>query len=310
MLYFFYFILLFIAEIVYLRLAKRYNITNHSNHRSSHTGSTIRGGGIIFLIAAILVLTSYTIYILPILSIFIIGIISFLDDLYALSSRLRISFHLIAVLLLFYWTPFNNHPFYFFILLGILVIGIINAYNFMDGINGMTGLYSLVVFAGLQYVNLFKTEFIAADMIWLPMIACGVFLYFNFRKKAKCFAGDVGSITIALWIIILLFKLIFISQNWVYLLFLAVYGVDSVLTIVHRLILKQNIFKAHRLHFYQLLANEKKIPHLLISSGYALTQLVIILIVVLHIHLPFIRLFLICIIPLLFVYMLLKPRLR
>src|SRR5205823_1126030 len=133
--------------------------------------------------------------------------------------------------------------------------GIINMYNFMDGINGITGAYTLVVLGGLQYVNLNIQPFIKADLIWLPMLASLVFLFFNFRKRAKCFAGDVGSVAVAFWIVFLLFKLIMVSNNWIYILFLSVYGVDAVLTIMHRLMLKQNIFQAHRLHFYQILAN-------------------------------------------------------
>jgi UDP-N-acetylmuramyl pentapeptide phosphotransferase/UDP-N-acetylglucosamine-1-phosphate transferase len=150
----------------------------------------------------------------------------------------------------------------------------------MDGINGITGVYSLVILGGLQYVNMQQVAFVDADMIWLSMIACIVFLFFNFRSKAVCFAGDVGSVTIAFWIVTLLLQLIFTTGNWIYILFLAVYGVDTILTIIHRLILRQNIFKAHRLHFYQLLANERKVPHLLVSLFYGLIQGLIILFVV------------------------------
>ena len=112
------------------------------------------------------------------------------------------------------------------------------------------------------------------------MLSCIVFLFFNFRKRARCFAGDVGSVSIAFWILMLLIQMIIVSGNLIYLLFLAVYGVDSVLTIIHRIILKQNIFEAHRLHFYQLLANECHVPHLLVSSLYAFIQLVIIAFVI------------------------------
>ena len=147
-------------------------------------------------------------------------------------------------------------------------------------------------------------------MIWLPIIACLVFLFFNFRKKAKCFAGDVGSITIALWLISLLFKLIFLTQNWAYFLFLGVYGVDSIFTIVHRLILKQNIFKAHRLHFYQLLVNECKLPHLFVSFSYALIQALIIIFIILNPGVSIIRLICIIILPLSLTYLLIKPRLQ
>lgn len=177
----------------------------------------------------------------------------------------------------------------------------------MDGINGITGCYSVIILAGLQWVNMHQFYFIKPDLIWLPLLACIVFLFFNFRKRAKCFAGDVGSITIALWIIMLLFDLIFITHNWTYILFLAVYGVDSVLTIVHRLLLKQNIFKAHRLHFYQIMVNERKFPHLWVAFGYAFVQGIIILLILIDLKLATFTLFVITIIPLMIIYISLKP---
>jgi UDP-N-acetylmuramyl pentapeptide phosphotransferase/UDP-N-acetylglucosamine-1-phosphate transferase len=254
--------LFFIVMILYFRIADHYNIIDHPNDRSSHTEVTIRGGGVIFLFAALTGLVIHAEFWMPILGLFIIGIISFIDDRITLSGKIRILFHLGAVTLLFLFLgTFGAFSWWISAGLYIIVIGIINAYNFMDGINGITGLYSLVVLGGIQYVNYYVIKFIEPDMIWLPMLAAVVFLFFNFRKRAKCFAGDVGSVTIAFWIIFLLLKLIIISGNYLYILFLGVYGVDTVLTIIHRLGLKQNIFDAHRLHFYQILANEQKWPH-------------------------------------------------
>jgi UDP-N-acetylmuramyl pentapeptide phosphotransferase/UDP-N-acetylglucosamine-1-phosphate transferase len=294
----------------YFRIAHHFNIIDHPNERSSHNNITIRGGGIVFLLAALFVAFLHPDYWLPLSGILIIGTISFMDDIVTLSSRLRLLFHLIAVTIMFlYLNVFNIEPFYIYALLYIIVIGVVNMYNFMDGINGITGAYSLVIFCGLLYINIRQMAFINNDMILIPMLACGVFLYFNFRKKAKCFAGDVGSVIIAFWIIMLLLKLIFITGNWSYILFLVVYGIDSVLTIIHRLILKQNIFKAHRLHFYQLLANEQKTPHLVISAGYSLIQLLIILLVIFNTTLSYKGLFIVTILPLIFIYLLLKSRL-
>jgi UDP-N-acetylmuramyl pentapeptide phosphotransferase/UDP-N-acetylglucosamine-1-phosphate transferase len=295
--------------LLYFRIADHYNITDHPNERSSHTHVTIRGGGIIFLFAAAVAIIWHTDYWLPIFGIFIIGIISFIDDQRTLSNKIRIVFHLIAVTLLFiYLHLFSTFPVYGSILLYILAIGIINAFNFMDGINGITGAYSLIVLGGLQYINLQQIHFVDPDLIWLPMLACFVFLYYNFRKKAKCFAGDVGSVTIAFWIIVLLLDLILTSNNWTYILFLAVYGVDTVLTIIHRLWLRQNIFKAHRFHFFQLLANEQKIPHLLVSFFYAVVQLLIIIWIIKNPK-PFWLNFIITCIPLIVIYVSLKSRL-
>jgi UDP-N-acetylmuramyl pentapeptide phosphotransferase/UDP-N-acetylglucosamine-1-phosphate transferase len=300
----------FLVMLSYFKIADRYNIIDHPNERSSHSEITIRGGGVIFLFAALLVLILHMEYWLPMLGVFIIGIISFLDDKHTISRRIRIFFHLVAVTILFLTLKvFAFLPYYYCLALYILVIGIINAYNFMDGINGITGAYSLVIFSGLQYINLQQRPFIHPDMIWLPIVACVIFLVFNFRKKAKCFAGDVGSVSIAFWIALLLLDVIIATHQWSYILFLAVYGVDSVFTIIHRLMLKQNIFKAHRLHFYQILVNEYKMPHLVVSGIYAIIQLAIIVVLLSFKQMPFTNLFVIIIIPLSIAYVGIKPKL-
>lgn len=302
-------LILLASILIYFRIADRFNIIDKPNARSSHTEITIRGGGIIYLVAALIAGIAYPQFWIPLLGMFIIGIISFVDDRITLSSKIRIIFHLTAVTLLFYFfNLFTDYPVWLIPVMYVLVIGIINAYNFMDGINGITGVYSLVILAGLQYVNYFQYQFIEQDLIWLPLLASLVFLIFNFRKKAKCFAGDVGSVTIAFWIILLLIQLMITSGHLSYILFLAVYGVDAVLTIMHRLLLKQNIFEPHRLHFYQILANERKWSHLVVSVLYGLIQLSIIAAVI---WLPnnLLLLFLATTLPLAIVYILIKPKL-
>ncbi len=299
-------ILLFAGILLYFRIADRYNIIDHPNERSSHSEITIRGGGVIFLFVAIAAVIRHPEYWLFIAGIFLMGIISFIDDMITLSSKIRILVHLIAVTLFFISITVFSLPVYEVLILYFIVIGTINAYNFMDGINGITGAYSLVVLGGMQYVNLFKIGFVHEDLIWLSMLACGVFLFFNFRKKAQCFAGDVGSVTIAFWIVTLLIKLILITHNWSYILFLAVYGTDSVLTISHRLVLKQNVFKAHRFHLYQIMVNERKLPHLWVAFGYALLQAIIISFIIISPLKTAFQLFMIILIPLVIIYILLK----
>ncbi len=294
---------------LYIRLAHKFHIFDQPNNRSSHNTPTIRGGGVVFVFSIFIAGLFYSSYWLPVSGAWLIGVISFLDDRVELSRKLRFAVHLLAVSLMFYYLQvFNLLPVFGIIALYILVVGIINAYNFMDGINGITGLYSLTVLSGLQYVNQYQFQFIEPDLIWFPMLACLVFLYFNFRKKAAVFAGDVGSITIAFWIIFLILQLILKTNDLTYILFLAVYGVDSILTIIHRLILKQNIFDAHRMHFYQILANEQKIPHRMVSILYALMQILIIFFL-LTTELNIIAVFLIAVLPLVFIYIMMKPKL-
>jgi UDP-N-acetylmuramyl pentapeptide phosphotransferase/UDP-N-acetylglucosamine-1-phosphate transferase len=300
-------ILFFGAMLSYFRIANHYDIIDKPNARSSHTEITIRGGGIVFLVAALTAFVFHQEFWAPCVALFIIGAISFVDDRMTVPSRVRILFHLLAVSIIFiYLGLFRTLPWWGIALGYVLVVGIINGYNFMDGINGMTGLYTLVILGSLQFVNYYISPFIEADIIWIPFLASIVFLYYNFRKKAKCFAGDVGSITMALWVTFLIISLILNTSNFSYILFLAVYGVDTILTIVHRLILKQNIFQAHRMHLYQLLVNERGFSHLGVSVVYGLLQLMVILAVIFS-SLSFFTIAALTLLPLVLAYFSLKP---
>ncbi len=273
-------IILFALMLIYFRIANKYNIIDKPNHRSAHTEITLRGGGIIYPIA-------YVIYLLLDVKNFVghwefgVGLllictISFIDDVIDLSSKIRLVFHFISVtLLLYFLQAFQLLPIWSIPILYILIIGILNAYNFMDGINGMSGLYSLVILGSLLYINESVIQFTQQDFIIYPLLASLVFLFFNFRKKAKCFMGDVGSMGIAFWVIALVTLLIIETGQFKYILFLTVYGVEVTFTIMERLLLKENIFEAHRRHLYQLLANEKKVSHLVISTVYAFIQLLV-----------------------------------
>ena len=145
----------------------------------------------------------------------------------------------------------------------------------MDGINGITGLYSFVILSTLYYINQYKIIFTDVNFIIYPVLASLVFLFFNFRIKAKCFAGDVGSMSIAFWILALLGALVIKTKDFTYFLFLGVYGIEVISTILQRIKLKENIFEAHRHHLYQLLVNKMKWSHLLVSTMYGVIQLLI-----------------------------------
>lgn len=269
-------IALFIAELIYFIIAKRYKIIDHPNERSSHETVTIRGGGIIIpfsIFASAFVFKDVWFFLIG--ALFIIAIISFLDDIKDVPNYIRFLIHIAAVsMILTSIHAFKTWPIWIIIIAFVLIIGVINAFNFMDGINGITGVYSLVLLTSLLFVNQ-KFNFIHKSFIIIPIIANMVFLYFNFRKKAKCFAGDVGSVSIGFWIAILLLMVITKTGDLKYIFFLSIYGVDTVLTILHRLVLKQNIFRAHRMHFFQYLVNERKIPHLAVALLYGSVQMLI-----------------------------------
>ena len=121
--------------------------------------------------------------------------------------------------------------------------------------------------------------------------------------------GDVGSMGIVFWIIALIGLLILKTENFKYLFFLTIYGVDVVFTILERLKLKENIFEAHRKHLYQLFANEKNISHLAISSSYALVQLIINVFLI-NSNFNLLPISLIIIIPMISIYFFLKNKIK
>lgn len=195
-------ILLFAVMLAYFRIADKFNIIDKPNQRSSHTQITIRGGGIIFPVAAILSGLFFTADLhtwILIAAILAISIVSFWDDVSSLPNRVRIAVHLLSVTALLYATQaFSILPWWTVAVAYILIIGAINAYNFMDGINGITGVYSLVILLSCLYFNTEIKEVVNSPYIVTAIIACLVFLFFNFRKKAECFAGDVGSVSVGL----------------------------------------------------------------------------------------------------------------
>ena len=268
-------VILFLCEIIYFRIADRFNIIDKPNQRSSHTCITIRGGGIIFFLG-MMVYAIWSGFSYPwfLLGLSMISVISFIDDIAELSPKARLVVQFTAMFLMFYQWGMTAMPIWYIAITLIVCTGIINAYNFMDGINGITGGYSLAVLLPLAFINS-RVDFVDQDMIITAIISVLVFNFFNFRKKAKCFAGDVGSVSIAFIVLFFLGKLILHTENPVYIMFLAVYGIDSVLTIVHRIMLKENISKPHRKHMYQIMANELRIPHVVVSSVYMLMQMVI-----------------------------------
>lgn len=265
-------VLLFAAMLVYFRIADRYNIIDRPNERSSHTRVTIRGGGVVFYLGALAwFIWSGAAYPYFFAGLTLITLISFLDDILTLSNRIRISIHLLSVVLLFIEVQLFEHPWWVVPIALILVIGTINAYNFMDGINGITAMYSFAVLLQLWLANR-DIGFVDDRLLYCTAVANGVFAFFNFRQHAKCFAGDVGSVGMSFILIFATLSLILATGNLIYILFFAVYGVDSVLTIIYRLSRRENIFKAHRTHLYQYLANEAKGNRLVIAMCYGILQ--------------------------------------
>ena len=270
-------VLLFLTELFYFKLANKFNIIDKPNERSSHRKVTLRGGGIIFYFGALVYfLANHWEYPWFIVALTLITFISFVDDIRSTSQSLRLVFHFAAMVLMFYQWDLFSLSWWWIIVALIICTGIINAYNFMDGINGITGGYSLVILVTLAYINAKIVPFTEPALINTVLCSVLVFCFFNFRKKAKCFAGDVGSVSIAFILLFLIGRLIIKTEDFSWIILLSVYGVDTVLTIIHRLILHENIGLPHRKHMYQLMANELKMSHVMVSFIYMVVQTVVI----------------------------------
>lgn len=256
-------------ELAYLQIAKKLRIVDLPHHQSSHKGAIIRGGGVVFYVSYLLwFITSGCLYPMIFAGLTILAVTSFADDVHSFSPKIRLALQFAAMIVMLYETHVFNLPLQPLLLLSVACVGAVNIYNFMDGINGMTGGYSMVVLFALFYVNNFYRKFIDNDLLIYVLMADVFFCLFNFRKKAMCFAGDVGSLSMGFIIVFLILKLIFASAHMHWIALMAVYLVDGGLTILHRIILRENILKPHKKHVYQIMANELGLPHLRVSGIY------------------------------------------
>lgn len=283
------FIILLVLELVYFKIADKCNIIDKPNERSSHSTIVLRGGGIIFMLglwiwaaftSAGLLNTSLGFgYPWFLAAVTLIAGVSFVDDIRSLPDSVRLVSQFVAMGLMFYQLDMLHWEMWWVVIIALIVcVGASNVINFMDGINGITGGYALSVLLPLLLINNgaagcdlnAQVAFVPTSLIMTVILADVVFCLFNFRPKgkAKCFAGDVGSIGIAFILLFMIGQLIMKTGDVTYLVFLLVYGVDGCLTICHRIMLHENLGEAHRKHAYQLMANELKIGHVKVSLLY------------------------------------------
>lgn len=278
MIYLIILVLLFIAELIYFCIANQHNIIDKPNERSSHSTIVLRGGGIIFLIGAWIWSLFFGFqYPWFLAGLTLVAGVSFIDDIHSLPDSVRLVAQFAAAAMAFYQLGILHWSMWWIILLALIVyVGATNVINFMDGINGITAGYSLAVLIPLVLLNR-DMDFVEQSLIILTILASLVFCIFNFRPKgkAKCFAGDVGSIGIAYIMLFLLGNVIIKTGDITWLIFLLVYGVDGCLTIAHRIMLHEDLGEAHRKHAYQIMANELKIGHVKVTSLYMIMQLLI-----------------------------------
>lgn len=271
-------ILLVCLELVYFRLADYFDIIDKPNARSSHSKVVIRGGGVIFLFG-LWIWSAFFGFQYPWLlaGVTLAAGVSFVDDIHSLPDSVRLVAQFAAMGLLFQELDILHPAMWWIIIMGLIVcVGATNIYNFMDGINGITAGYSLAVLVPLLLMNR-QAEFVSGSFIAVIILSVLVFSYFNFRPKnhAKCFAGDVGSVGIAFILLFLIGSLALKTKDVTWLMFLVVYGVDGCCTIVHRMLLHENLGEAHRKHAYQIMANELGMSHVTVSLVYMGLQFVV-----------------------------------
>jgi len=278
------FILLIAAELSYFKIAAKYGIVDRPNSRSSHEGVVLRGGGVIFTIGMWLWAAFFGLqYPWFLLGLTAVAMVSFIDDIHPLPDRIRLAVQFFSAFVALIQIGAIHFSWQILLsLIGLVVfVGIMNVYNFMDGINGMTGGYSIAVLVPIFFIN-HETHVVDSSIIIVSILSVLTFCINNFRPKgkAKCFAGDVGSIGISYIILFVLSSIIISKRDVTYLVLLSVYGVDACLTIIHRILLHENLGTAHRKHAYQIMANELKIGHQQVSGLYFVIQMSVSLIFV------------------------------
>ena len=281
-------VLLLIAELVYFKIADHFNIVDKPNERSSHSRIVLRGGGVIFTLSIIAwaimmavqggqgvqVVQSYLPFLVGLL---MVAGISFVDDIHSLPDSLRMAVQIVAFLLMFWSLGMMQWSMWWVIPIALFFcVGATNIINFMDGINGITAGYGLAMLIPILLLNT-NMEFMEQSYLIVAIIGILVFSYFNMRPKgkAKCFAGDVGSIAIAFIILFALGKLMLATGDVTYIVFFLWYGVDGAMTIFHRIMLHENLGQAHRKHAFQLMSNELKMGHVTVTMIYTIGQLAV-----------------------------------
>ena len=274
---------------LYFPFAEKKGMLAGVNHRSSHTKPVITGAGFIFYISYVFYIISFVFstWDAPwplFIGISILAIVSFIDDLKDLWFFIRLVVQILAVTLMLYqiYIEFSMEPFAMnaslLIILAIVgmifSVGFVNLYNFMDGLNGMMVGITISALAIFALIDFFVVDFVDDLLLVYTAIPTLIFAFFNARRQAICFAGDVGAIVLGFVMVYMLVSLLMQTGNVVYIFIFASIYLEAGMTVMQRLLAGQNIFKPHRIHMFQLLCNEHKHHHVKISAFYALNQLV------------------------------------
>ena len=274
-----------------------FGIVDVPNHRSSHTEITPRGGGIVFaLLWLLMVLAVYDIghllslkqCVLLLLPLLIAGI-GFIDDCHPLSIKWRFAVHVItAVLFIWLMQGFSHlnigimkldHPWIINILLVATMAWSTNAYNFMDGLDGLAASEGIFIFSiGGLFLLHGGAWLLAALSFYMAVILMG-FLYWNW-PPAKLFMGDAGSTFLGCLIIVfaLLGQRDYAVPAWWWLELYGIFLFDASITLLRRMLKVKQWYQAHRSHavqrLYKMGWSERKIIYTVLMMNLVLAALV------------------------------------
>lgn len=242
-------------------IARKKELLDHPNARSSHTRPTPKGGGLAIMIAFYAALAYlYTKAMVDpklffaLLSALPVVIVSLIDDIHPLSARLRLGVQLLsAAIALYALGGVDTLCFSRFALSGIwlnlvALFGIVwmsNLYNFLDGIDGYAASQAIIVGLGAYLLfGSFPALFVAA--------ASAGFLLFNWHK-ASIFMGDVGSAPLGFIFAVLMLYDAGTPNFLAWMMLLSLFWFDATLTLVRRLKRGEKLSVAHKKHVYQRL---------------------------------------------------------
>jgi len=261
---------LIISSFALTELIRRYslklNFLDQPNERSSHIVAIPRGGGlaivVCFLLAVVIIdkSSSNITYVIMGAGI-LVSVIGLWDDYGHIAAKWRLLSHFVAVFWGLYWLgeiptfqflDFNINPNWFgSILIAIMMVWLLNLFNFMDGIDGIAASETIfVASAGAYFLWVNDSENITFISLALAASTIG-FLILNW-SPAKIFMGDVGSGFLGLMLGIIIYASLLNGMTlWVWLILLAVFLVDSGVTLLRRIFNREKWYEAHCSHAYQ-----------------------------------------------------------
>jgi Fuc2NAc and GlcNAc transferase len=236
------------------------SILDIPNERSSHSVAVPRGGGLAIITTFYIGLFYFKDVIDSslfgaLLCAIPIAIISIVDDIFTLSSKLRFLIQSFSAMgALYYLGGVDKIDFIVFTVEGswlniiafIAIIWLTNLYNFLDGIDGYASVEAITV--GLGIFLLFQNS-----LGLVIVVASFGFLYFNWQK-ASIFMGDVGSATLGFIFAVFVFSDTSDGNIYIWMVLLSLFWMDATITLIRRAIQKEKLTQAHKKHAYQRLA--------------------------------------------------------